>query len=79
MNWRPKGWKTEHQSQDADWEDWYGCGFEAGADAMLEALREMGSKQWSGKWRGQRCGAEMIFHPDDIKIGTLVFIPEDLS
>jgi len=85
MNWRPKGWKTPVAIK-GDWDNapnskkWdiphshgWRDGFEAGADAILEALRGKGYPIKVGESFGDETGARTIVKVD----GHVVFIPDD--
>lgn len=76
MSYRPEGWKTEKVKQSPlhcfapqECADHF---FEAGADAMLEALRKNSMKEnemWDFVWPFQYEGKEIK--------GRFVFIPDD--
>jgi len=67
--WRPEGWKNEHiaSASGKPINPEYQV-FEAGADAMLEALRNIGAKVNKGE-------APILYYVPSK--GTLVFIPDD--
>jgi len=82
--WRPEGWvNTEDLPEDGPLDGLDDCGiYEAGADAMLEALKAGGVKV---SCRTADCGtAECSLcpihpnrsHVDDDVMGWLIFIPE---
>jgi len=60
-NWRPDGWKNPYK------DPFYRQKYEAGADAMYEALKKTGDRVKSG-WFEQEL--------DFVCSGWLVFIPE---
>jgi len=83
--WRPENWEVTRNWTNPDSEGWSRLrnqceieSFEAGADAMLEALRRRGVKIGKGyeAWlkAGQRIRIDVI---DCGYKGKLVFIPED--
>jgi len=84
--WRPEGWKNEHIAS-ASGEPIYPEHqvFEAGADAMLEALRRQGidQKVYADHLRfGLDRGAKVLEGKEDTVTyqgvkGTLVFIPDN--
>ena len=74
--WRPKGWEYQHAriinldehpektwdvAHDIGWRD----GYEAGADAMLEGLKEIGLNKVTGTT--PPCNGTVIFLPDEEK------------
>jgi len=56
----------------------YKRGVEDGKKLMLEALKAMGSHQYIGSKYGVRqVGGELVFKPDTLRYGTVVFIPDE--
>ena len=74
MSWRPKGWTNPRQKEIpgyiCDYEA-YRQAFEAGADAMLEALRSMGN-HYSNLPECCRIIYDVAWHGGS---GTTLFIP----
>ena len=69
MNWRPKGWKNLWDKQPSDCLATPSPVWEAGADAMLEALKAKGAYMTPEQMR--------LLAPDaKYGYGWLVFIPE---
>ena len=78
--WRPEGWKnpympkTRYEEIQVTHKGWPKTDavmtFEAGADAMLEALRNIGAKVNKGE-------APILYYVPSK--GTLVFIPDDAT
>lgn len=69
MNWRPEGWQTlkakNYPLHCFTPDDCVGMAFEAGADAILEALKQTGTPT----------GLKYTAYANDRK-GWLVFIPD---
>lgn len=75
MPWRPEGWNNiyslayknchETQPEFAIQAGMQGLAFEAGADAMFEALREHGYETMDTFGEGPYCSGKEVFIPDD--------------
>lgn len=67
--YRPKDWEgiiTECVLRDTEQDDNYNVGFEAGADAMLEALGEMTyGNIYDKDWYINRSKGKWVFIPDE--------------
>ncbi len=76
---RPKDWKNPYRpskfvSGGPDWQK--ERAYEAGADAILEALRDNGTKVYKGNYHGVTFGRESLMSYAEYD-GTLVFIPDE--
>jgi len=70
MKWRPEGWENKYDKTpwhtDVDWQqEDVAIGFEAGADAMLEALKGQGHQNWLASIEGENCQGKWVFIPDE--------------
>lgn len=72
-SWRPEGWKVKDPCETCA--DWEGCnaltcyddGYEAGADAMLEALKQhyTFAHIYDKEWYVNREGGAWVFIPEE--------------
>ena len=77
-NWRPEGWVTlkpkNHPLHCLAPNECVAQSFEAGADAMLEALKKKGGRIETGV--GPIVTTLHVYTPMDAPPGTIVFIPD---